>query len=113
MDDAGYWFPPVAGSHRSDARRVFLLPPYDEYTVACADRGAAIDPSELSAAGYGIGANIIVGGRIAGTWKRKVEKDKVRISTHLLNNNSAAPGKALAAAADRYGKFLQRKTAFG
>jgi len=67
----------------------------------------------LSAAQSGIGANVIVGDRIAGTWKRKVEKDEVHIIVRLLNNNSATLRKALAAAAGRYGKFLRLTTVLG
>lgn len=113
VDNAEYWFPPIKRPPRSNTKQVFLLPPYDEYTVAYADRSAAIDPAMLSVAQSGIGANVIADGRIAGTWKRKVEKDQVHISVRLLNSNSATLRKALAAAAGRYGKFLRLKTVFG
>jgi hypothetical protein len=109
VDDAEYWFPPVARIPRSGTKRVFLLPPFDEYTVGYADRSAAIDPSLLKAAMSGLGANVVVDGRIAGIWQRRVEKEEVHITTRPLKGGAAAPRKALADAADRYGRFLRRR----
>ena len=104
---------PIKRPRRSNTKQVSLLPPYDEYTVAYVDRSAAIDPAMLSVAQSGIGANVIVDGRIAGTWKRKVEKDQVHISVRLPNSNSATLRKERASAACRYGKFLRLKTVLG
>jgi hypothetical protein len=94
VDEAEYWFPPIERPPRSNTKQVFLLPPYDEYTIAYADRSAAIDPAKLSAVQSGLGANVTVDGRIAGTWQRKVEKDEVHIRIRLLNSNSAGFKKA-------------------
>ena len=113
VNDTEYWFSPITRLSRPNTKQVLLLPPYDEYTVAYADRSAAIDPSMLKAALSGLGANIVVDGRIAGTWQRKVEKNEVHIIARPLKSNTPTPRKALAAAADRYGMFLQRKVILG
>ena len=66
-----------------------------------------IDPALLPATKYGIGPNIIIDGRILGTWKRILKKDKVIISTELLSPLDDAQKTALTTAVSRYGTFLQ------
>ncbi|HEY6976318.1 MAG TPA: winged helix DNA-binding domain-containing protein, partial [Chitinophagaceae bacterium] len=64
---------------------VYLLPNFDEYLVAYKDRNAALDTKYakqvIGAAGSNgiFSAVIIADGKIAGTWKRTLEKDNVTI----------------------------------
>ena len=106
-----YWSgpesPPAAGSG-PDA---YLLPPYDEFTVAYRDRSAFLDPALLEEAMHGIGPSIIIEGRLAGTWKRTLTKSEVVINVSPLASLgplSMEHEAAVAEAAERYAKFLGR-----
>ncbi len=82
-------------SHRPSARtshHAVLLPPYDEYTVAYKDRSAALDPKHAAAARNGIfSPTILIDGRIAGTWTRRLTKDAVdgRVETVRASDGRA------------------------
>ena len=107
VDGAVHWYRTPARRPRTGGPRAFLLPPYDEYTVAYADRGAVVDPAQLREAKYGIGPNVIVDGRIAGFWKRQVKKTKVVIDLELTQPVDDGQRAAIAGAADRYRTFLE------
>jgi hypothetical protein len=108
IDGVEYWHAeptrrPVAPGH------AVLLPPYDEYTVAYQDRRAALDPRHASAARNGIlGPTILLDGRIIGTWTRQLTSDAVTIALTPFAKLTGARRQAVAAAADRYGRFLGR-----
>ena len=88
---------------------VVLLPPYDEYTVAYRDRSAALDPKHAAAARNGIfSPTIVLDGRIAGTWTRRIEPDAASIALQPFTALTGATARAVAAAAARYGRFLGR-----
>lgn len=106
-----YWLPPRAGRTNSrskdESRAAHLLPVYDEYTVAYKDRSAALSPSAAAQTGNGIFSPVIViGGRVAGTWKRARRSDAVVITHTPLSKLNRAEARALASAANRYGEFL-------
>ena len=86
-----------------------LLPPYDEYTVAYQDRRAALDPRHAAAARNTIlGPTILLDGRIIGTWTRQLTSDGVTIALTPFAKLTGQRRAAVAAAADRYGRFLGR-----
>lgn len=92
--------------HRPHA---LLLPPYDEYTVAYRDRSAALDPKHAAAARNGIfGPTIVLDGRIVGTWKRRLDRDRVEIAVQTFGKLSEAGARLVAREAARYGRFLGR-----
>lgn len=86
----------------------YLLPPYDEYTVAYKDRSAVLDPAHgREASGNGIFHPILVlGGQVAGTWKRELKKDCVAITLSPFKPLTKKEQGAVAEAAERYGSFL-------
>jgi hypothetical protein len=93
-------------SHRSHA---VLLPPYDEYTVAYRDRSAALDPKHAAAAGGGIfWPTIVLDGRIAGTWTRRLTADAVTIALKPFAKLARANARLVAREIARYGRFLGR-----
>jgi len=110
IDGVEYWHAeptrrPVAPGH------AVLLPPYDEYTVAYQDRRAALDPRHAAAARNGIlGPTILLDGRIIGTWRRQRASGEVTIALTSFAKLTGARRQAVAAAADRYGRFLERPT---
>ncbi len=105
IESRRYWFRPSSGLKPSSPI-AHLLPPYDEYTVAYKDRSAAVDPHDIKGAGYGIGPNIMIDGRIIGTWKRTLKKDTVMISLSPFTPLTKSQNAAIAIAADRYSKFI-------
>ncbi len=103
-----YWLAPSSPAPR--ARAAYLLPNYDEYTVAYRDRDAYFDPRH--AAGLDPRTSspfsnaILIRGRVAGFWKRTLSKGAVSVETRWLAPPSAAQMRAVVAAAKRYGEFL-------
>lgn len=106
-----YWLPSTTDGPCSESKGVsphaLLLPAYDEYTVAYRDRSAVLNPSDAGRARNGIfGPIIVINGRVAGTWRRALKKDKVVITLSTFAKLTRAEARAVAAAADRYGEFL-------
>ena len=85
------------------------MPVFDEYTVGYADRSAAFDPAQTkhASAGYGIfPAPIIIRGRIVGSWRRELKKERVDIQVTPLVRFDRAQQQMITLAAERYGTFL-------
>lgn len=88
---------------------VYLLPAFDEYTVAYKDRSAVLDPAHTKQTNSGNGILspvIIVDGQVVGTWKRTLRKDSLAISQTPFAKLKRAETLAIAEAATRYGNFL-------
>ena len=108
-----FWLTNDISFEKNKTRSVYLLPSFDEYLVAYKDRSIAIDSSHSKNI---FGANgifnpvILVNNKVAGTWKRSFEKDKVRIETNLFSELSNAKREAITKAVKQYGKFLEMKT---
>ncbi|HVI69418.1 MAG TPA: winged helix DNA-binding domain-containing protein [Magnetospirillaceae bacterium] len=99
-----YWHAP-----RSTAQQmpeVILLTAFDEYTIAYADRGAALDTQYAKQLGYGLAPNILINGKIAGTWRRTIKKDTVIITPTLTTPLTAQQKTGLQKAAANYAGFL-------
>jgi hypothetical protein len=93
-----------------------LLSVYDEYTIAYNDRS---DISEARAVermvkmGSAQTSVIILGGRVAGAWKRAVRKDAVEIRLSPFRRLTVAEREALEAQVDRYGRFIGMPAVLG
>ncbi|HET8944580.1 MAG TPA: crosslink repair DNA glycosylase YcaQ family protein, partial [Dehalococcoidia bacterium] len=103
-----YYLGATSPAPRSGRRRADLLPPFDEYTVAYKDRSAVLDPAFAgeAIAGGMFRPMIVVGGQVAGTWKRTVQKGEVTVALSPFRDFSEAERDAIPAAATRYGRFL-------
>ncbi|HZM78886.1 MAG TPA: winged helix DNA-binding domain-containing protein [Candidatus Limnocylindrales bacterium] len=112
VDGVEHWLSPGLGSPKAGkAPRAFLLPPFDEYTIAYADRGAVVDRERLAAAGHGIGSNLILDGRLAGLWKRTLKKDTVTVEFDPLRPLTSQEKALVPAAVEAYARFLGLKPA--
>ncbi|HEX3661666.1 MAG TPA: winged helix DNA-binding domain-containing protein [Acidobacteriaceae bacterium] len=112
IDGAEYWQMRESPAPPDGPCAVLLLPPFDEYTVAYADRTAAADASVLPAISHGLAANILVNGRIAGTWKRTLlPGNTVAVTPSLLRILNRKEQAGLAAAAERYAQFTGKTLA--
>lgn len=101
-----YWLAPSTPTTKVTSPTAYLLPPYDEYTVAYKDRSAVLDPAYTQQAGYAIfGPTIALDGQIVGNWKREFKKDAVIITTSPFTSLSEAHNQAIAAAIDHYRRF--------
>lgn len=111
IDGLEYWFaangveppPPPAGS-------AYLLPNYDEYTVAYRDRDVYYDAA-LGAhlpRRYNVpfDHSIVIGGRVIGMWRRSVSREAVAVETRLMTELDPTALSAVQTAAERYARFL-------
>jgi len=104
-----YWLVPSTAPTKDSSLTAYLLPAYDEYTVAYKDRSAALNQEYAKLPNYGHGIfnpTIIVDGQVVGTWKRTLKKDSLAISPSPFAKLKRAETRAIAEAANRYGKFL-------
>jgi hypothetical protein len=87
----------------------YLLPPFDEYTVAYKDRTAALDPKHAKYAQFGgmLSATIVVNGQVSGTWKRSSVGGGVTIMPTFFGRALAEHARTALAASERYGRFLE------
>jgi len=109
IDGETYWLPPSAPPAKDAKTTAYLLPAFDEYTVAYKDRSAVLHPSQASLVNPGGGMlspTVVVGGQVAGTWRRDLKKESVVITPSLFARLRQAERHALAEAAQRYGEFL-------
>ena len=64
---------------------LYVLPAYDEYTVAYTDRDLVIHPKHAQRSANGIFKPILVkDGRITGIWQRTIKKDSIVVGTDLF-----------------------------
>ena len=85
--------------------RLYLLPNFDEFLVAYADRKAAYDgPSNVA-----LTNTVVFDGRVVGTWKRTFVADAVRVRVNLFEK---VPRAKLQAQVQRFGTFLGRTASF-
>jgi hypothetical protein len=65
--------PDLLGAHRAEARRLLLLPGFDEFVLGYRDRSAVLDPQyaeRIAPGGNGVFRPTVVSdGRIVGTWQ--------------------------------------------
>ena len=104
-----YWFSESKRSEKLHSRTAFLLSVYDEYISGYKDRSAIVDAKHattLIAMGNALNYVIVVSGQIVGTWKRTVSKEAVIIEKNLFKPLTQPENRAVASAADRYGRFV-------
>ena len=103
------WFAPPLITEAIPAPVAHLLPYVDEYIVAYRDRDAIQPPAYNALVDSGnviFHPPLLIDGRVAGIWTRKLKKDRVMITPTLFRPLAAGEGDALATAADRLGSFL-------
>jgi hypothetical protein len=107
-DGVTYWSAPDV-TPEPGGPRAHLLPPFDEYTVAYRDRSAVLAPAAhktlISSNGIFYPA-VVLDGQVVGTWKRSLKKGAVAIAQSPFSPLKKKEQKAIAEAAERYGRFL-------
>ena len=85
IEGRAYWMSSDAPDHTAyDQARVHLLPAFDEYLLGYRDRTAVLareDASKIVPGGNGVfRPTIVVGGRVVGTWRRRLEKNAIDLT---------------------------------
>ncbi|MGE5124083.1 MAG: winged helix DNA-binding domain-containing protein [Acidobacteriaceae bacterium] len=99
---------------RPAGEKIHLLPTYDEYLVAYADRSASVDPkynqhmNEISNRGM-FWPIIVVNGQVEGIWKRSIKGDTIRINLFPFTDLNQAVISQVKQAAERYGSFFIKR----
>ncbi|MDB6017259.1 MAG: hypothetical protein JWR19_1748 [Pedosphaera sp.] len=105
-----YWMSPERTVGREIASTIYLLPGFDEFMLGYKDRSAALDGRHAQKIIPGNNGmfmpTIVKGGRVVGTWKRAFKKNAVVVTPSFFTAARPVEMKALAVAAERYGKFL-------
>ena len=108
------WFEPPADPFRAPSPAVHLLQAYDEYLVGHADSRDLILPAgeyDLWGLRRRFNGVVVLDGRVAGDWRRRVTRGRVVVEVHPLRPFEGASADALQAAADAHGRFLGDLTA--
>lgn len=90
-----------------------LLPAYDEYTIAYKDHSAILDPDYRERVVAAFGIVLVIDGRIVGTWKRVIAKDRVLLTLDSFRDLNATEQQAVAQAVQRYQTFLGKPIMLG
>lgn len=94
---------------------LYLLPAFDEYFISYTDRSAVLakEHHARAASSNGIFWPIIVyNGKIRGTWKRTIKRDKVVVESSFFSPPSGNLLQKAKTQARHYGKFLEKESIF-
>ncbi len=105
-----YWLPSSMPTAKNASSTAYLLPAFDEYTVAYKDRSAVLDPlyaKQANSVNGILSPTIVINGQVVGTWKRTLKKGSVVITPSPFTKLKKAEKHALTTAAHQYGAFLE------
>jgi winged helix DNA-binding protein len=99
-----FWHGAAQPPARQPPEGAYLLPAYDEYTVAYRDRSALLAGPDLP---HSVVLNpvMVLDGRAAGVWKQATGKQRVMIELAPFRTLSAGDRERLRQAAERYAAF--------
>ena len=104
-----------ARSRRTSTTSIHLLPIYDEFTVAYRDRpwGNQTSSKVRGQSGRSVTFQhaLIIDGQVAGTWRTARKAASVAVEVTALRRLTNAEREGVAAAARRFGRFLQTEVA--
>ena len=88
----------------------FLLPNYDEYLIAYRDRAAVVDADRSRNLGFASGYphQLVLDGRVAGSWRRQMTGGSVTVVAKPFNPLDKRQLRAMAAQAEACGRFFGR-----
>ena len=113
INGAEYWFSssatPITAKRATPT--AYLLSVYDEYIIGYTNRNLIAEPqiaAKLFTMGNALTAVVVIDGQIVGTWRRTLGKEAVIIEIDYLTRLTKPQLRAVAAATQRYGEFLER-----
>ena len=107
MDGHTYWSVKTisrASSSRRASSTAHLLPNYDEYLITHKDRGLVVGAPQANSVVFD--HHVVIDGQLAGTWRRSVNTGSVVVDVAPYRRLTRADTRALASAAERYGRFM-------
>lgn len=111
IDNQNYWFISSRTIPVKKKKNICFLPAFDEFIISYKDRTATI-PLQFQANAFtsnGIfNPVIVVNGEVVGTWKQKLKKDKLVITTNFFRQKKDLDECDLQQAAVSVGKFLHK-----
>lgn len=106
-----YW----AGTDLPDLPKTntaYLLPGFDEYMLGYTDRSLSLAPmyfSRIIPGNNGVFMpTIVINGKVEGTWKRTLKKDKVVVEIFPFSKLTASKIKSVTKEAEKYGSYLNK-----
>jgi hypothetical protein len=108
IDGQTYWFSASVLPGGGPSPEAFLLPTYDEFLVGFASFNQSRLGGRDAGENVAIDSTILIGGRVAGQWKRTLKKREVVIELAPFAPLTAAEALAINAAARRSGDFIGR-----
>ena len=108
IDGRSYWFVPGRPRVPPASPSAHLLPNYDEYLIAYKDREPVVGPARGSVAPQPdvFSHSLVVNGVLAGSWRRTASRDAVAVEVTPYTRLTTSGTRALAAAVERLGRFL-------
>lgn len=114
IDGQTYWFPELNGLSNYNSS-THLLPGFDEMICGYKDRSAVLESDRQKSVilKNGILKPIIVSeGKVIGSWKRSLKKDKVIINPEPFNKLTKIQEKNIAVRGTEYANFLELGAVF-
>ena len=112
INDEDYWFPASFSVPKKIKDSVFLLPAFDEFLISYKDRSASVIAEHESKAFSKNGIfwpTVLINGKVTGTWKREIKKDKLLITINLFDAKTKLKNNLLEEQANKLGHFLNSK----
>jgi hypothetical protein len=111
VDGVRYFFADLPARRAAADEEAYALPAFDELLVGYKDRSAALDAvtTPLVIAGGMFKAFVLTGGRVVGTWRRRLERDEVACAVQPFAKLTGADARAPLRAFRRYAAFLGRR----
>lgn len=103
-----YWYYPVKIENKLPADTAFLIPGFDEYFIAYADRSDILNKNyakHLNLGGGMINGAVVVNGKMVGGWKRSFQNKLIVVNIKLFENITTEQQKILHNQAKDFGKF--------
>lgn len=117
FDGEDYWMPQSLPAAIPARPAAFLLPGFDEFLLGYQNRSATLEPKhaqKVVPGGNGMFLPFTVhDGRVAGTWKRTINKKGVKIVVKPFGRLTKSEKDALTEPARRYGEFLRLPVVVG
>jgi hypothetical protein len=112
VDSEKYWMKEDFSSFSGSRNTIHLLPAFDEFLISYRDRSASLElvHNRKAISNNGIFYPVIViNGQVTGTWKRTIQKDKVKIETQFFIDIKKKHMELIDKEIEAYSSFLNRK----
>jgi hypothetical protein len=111
LNGVPHWFTDLPSARTATGDRAHALPAFDELLVGYADRSAALDSTTYRSviAGGMFKPVLVGGGRLLGTWTRRLEREEVLCSIEPFGKLTRTSLGTSTRALERYASFLRRR----